>query len=75
MSSHILDLHGYRHHEVDLAVENFIYLNQEEMPLTIICGNSEKMLSLVRKVLDRSNAEYYDGEGYEYGQIKVHRLI
>ena len=75
MSSHILDLHGYRHHEVDLAVENFIYLNQEEMPLTIICGNSEKMLSLVRIVLDISNAEYYDGEGYEYGQIKVHRLI
>lgn len=75
MSSHILDLHGYRHHEVDLAVENFIYLNQEEMPLTIICGNSEKMLSLVRIVLDRSNAEYYDGEGYESGQIKVHRLI
>ena len=56
MSSHILDLHGYRHHEVDLAVENFIYLNQEEMPLTIICGNSERMLSLVRIVLDRSNA-------------------
>ena len=75
MSSHILDLHGYRHHEVDLAVENFIYLNQEELPLPIICGNSEKMLSLVRIVLDRSNAEYYDGEGYEYGQIKVHRLI
>ena len=75
MSSHILDLHGYRHHEVDLAVENFIYLNQEEMPLTNICGNSEKMLSLVRIVLDRSNAEYFDGEGYEYGQIKVHRLI
>ena len=75
MSSHILDLHGYRHHEVDLAVENFIYLNQEEMPLTIICGNSERMLSLVRIVLDRSNAEYYDGEGYESGQIKVHRLI
>ena len=75
MSSHILDLHGYRHHEVDLAVENFIYLNQEEMPLTIICGNSERMLSLVRIVLDRSNAEYYDGEGYEYGQINVHRLI
>ena len=56
MSSHILDLHGYRHHEVDVAVENFIYLNQDEMPLTIICGNSEKMLSLVRLVLERSDA-------------------
>ena len=74
MSSHVLDLHGYRHHEVDIAVENFIFLNQEEMPLTIICGNSEKMLSLVRIVLDRTNAEYYDGIGHEYGQIKVHKL-
>ena len=63
MSSHILDLHGYRHHEVDVAVENFIYLNQDEMPLTIICGNSEKMLSLVRVVLERSDAEYYNGSG------------
>ena len=70
----MLDLHGYRHHEVDIAVENFIFLNQEEMPLTIICGNSEKMLSLVRNVLDRTNAEYYNGIGHEYGQIKVHKL-
>ncbi|URQ67497.1 hypothetical protein M9C81_04340 [SAR86 cluster bacterium] len=74
MSSHVLDLHGYRHHEVDIAVENFVFLNQEEMPLTIICGNSEKMLSLVRTVLDRTNAEYYNGVGHEYGQIKVHKL-
>ena len=74
MSSHVLDLHGYRHHEVDIAVENFVFLNQEEMPLTIICGNSEKMLSLVRIVLDRTNAEYYNGIGHEYEQIKVHKL-
>ena len=69
-----MDLHGYRHHEVDLVVENFLYLNQDQMPLTIICGNSEKMLSLVRIVLERSSAEYYNGSGHEYGQIKVHRL-
>ena len=74
MPSHVLDLHGYRHHEVYIAVENFVFLNQEEMPLTIICGNSEKMLSLVRIVLDRTNAEYYNGIGHEYGQIKVHKL-
>lgn len=74
MTSHILDLHGIRHYEVDLIVENFVFLNQEEMPLTIICGNSEKMLSLVRNVLERSNAEYFNGSGHEYGLIKVHRL-
>ena len=74
MPGHILDLHGYRHHEVDLVVENFLYLNQDQMPLTIICGNSEKMLSLVRIVLERSSAEYYNGSGHDYGLIKVHRL-
>ena len=74
MQKHVLDLHGFRHHEIDVIVENFIYLNQEEMPLTIICGNSEKMLSLVRKVLERSGAEYYNGTGHEYGRIKVKRL-
>ena len=74
MSSHILDLHGYRHHEVDLTVENFIFLNQDDMPLTIICGNSEKMLSLVREVLERCNTEYYNGIGHEYGRIKVNKL-
>ena len=42
-----LDLHGVRHHEVDLMVENFIFLNQEEIPLTIICGGSSKMVELV----------------------------
>ena len=33
-----LDLHGVRHHEVDLKVENFILLNQDQVPLTIVCG-------------------------------------
>ena len=74
MNSHILDLHGIRHHEVDLMVENFIYLNQEEMPLTIICGNSSKMISIVKEVLDRSLSDYREGEGSEYGQIKVFKL-
>ena len=74
MSSHILDLHGKRHHEVDFIVENFIYLNQEEMPLTIICGNSSKMILIVKEVLDRSHSDYREGEGSEYGQIKVFKL-
>ena len=74
MSSHILDLHGVKHHEVDLIVENFIYLNQEEMPLTIICGNSSKMIGLVKDVLERSKSDYREGFGHEYGQIKVYKL-
>ena len=46
-----LDLHGIRHNEIDRLVENFVLL--EEPPLTILCGNSDKMIKLVRDVLDR----------------------
>lgn len=48
-----LDLHGIRHSEVDRLVENFIYLNQDEIPLTIICGNSNTMIQLARDVINR----------------------
>ncbi|MDC1040341.1 hypothetical protein OAQ62_00950 [bacterium] len=48
-----LDLHGVRHHEVDHMVENFILVNQSQIPLTIICGNSQKMIDLVYNVIDR----------------------
>lgn len=48
-----LDLHGVRHGEVDRIVENFIFLNQNDLPLTIICGNSERMIELVTYVTRR----------------------
>ena len=47
----ILDLHGIRHDDVDRIVENFVLLN--ESPLTIICGNSDRMIKLVQETLDR----------------------
>ena len=47
-----LDLHGIRHDEIDRLIENFVLL--EEPPLTIICGNSDKMIRLVRETLARS---------------------
>tara|TARA_B110000014_G_C19979859_1_gene507363 strand:+ start:476 stop:700 length:225 start_codon:yes stop_codon:yes gene_type:complete len=74
MLDNILDLHGMRHHEVDLKVENFIFLNQHLIPLTIICGNSSKMINLVSKVLDRHSIHYYSGEGFDYGKISVLKL-
>ena len=49
-----LDLHGVRHHEVDRLVENFILMNQEQVPLTIVCGNSQTMVDLVYAVIDLS---------------------
>ena len=46
-----LDLHGVRHHEVKVMVEDFILNNQEQLPLIIICGNSSKMIELVSQAL------------------------
>ena len=69
-----LDLHGVRHHEVDLMVENFIFLNQEEIPLTIICGSSSKMVELVKTVLDRTGSEYLEGKGLDFGRITVIKI-
>ena len=36
----------------DILVENFILMNQENIPLTIICGNSQRMIDLVYEVID-----------------------
>ena len=69
-----LDLHGKRHHEVDLIVENFIFLNQDDCPLLIICGNSQKMISLVIQVLDRVGSNYEEGTGYNYGTVIVRQI-
>ena len=74
MKLNSLDLHGIRHHEVDLRVENFVYLNQEDMPLRIICGNSHKMISLVKVVLERIDCEYEEGMGNNYGLIIVRKI-
>jgi len=63
-----LDLHGVRHSEVDNLVENFIFVNQYEFPLEIICGNSEKMIKLVHNTTDRLGIETHM---YRYGTIIV----
>ena len=69
-----LDLHGVRHHEADLMVENFIFLNQHDIPLTIICGSSSKMIELVKVVLDRAGSDYLEGKGFDFGRITVLKL-
>jgi hypothetical protein len=55
-----LDLHGVRHGDVDRLVENYIYLNQKDIPLTIICGNSNTMIQLARDVIDRIGCEFVE---------------
>lgn len=63
-----LDLHGVRHHEVKVLVEDFVYMNQKEFPLEIICGNSEIMIRLVQDVMEKHKL---DTHMYRYGTIIV----
>lgn len=67
-----LDLHGIRHSEVQLKVENFILLNQDKFPLEIICGNSGKMIELVKEVTNKLELETHS---YRYGTIIVRRWL
>jgi hypothetical protein len=66
-----LDLHGVKHQDVDMMVENFILLNQGSFPLTIICGNSVKMVDLVNATVDRIGCIR---EMYRFGIITVARF-
>jgi len=54
-----LDLHGIRHDEVERLVENLVLLNDE---WKIICGNSDKMIQMVRDKLDW----VYDNHGVKW---------
>ena len=67
-----LDLHGVRHQDVDLKVENFILLNQDQVPLTIVCGNSQRMIELVNEVIDSIGCEEVIMD--QYGVIIIRRI-
>ena len=66
-----LDLHGIRHHEVEVMVQDFVLNNQSELPLIVICGNSEKMIDLVNNALRELNVEF---EETRYGRIRINYL-
>ena len=67
-----LDLHGVRHYEVDRLVENFILMNQDLLPLTIVCGNSQRMIDLAYTAINR--IECREVAMYRYGVISIRSL-
>ena len=66
-----LDLHGVKHHEAHMLVEDFILHNQDHLPLRIITGNSNKMKSIVINVIKTHEFNYSDGDFYNRGYILV----
>ena len=65
-----LDLHGVRHGDVDRLVENFVFLEYPNI-VQIITGNSERMKTLVKDVLDRHDFKYTEGDFVNNGYITV----
>lgn len=70
--ANILDLHGVKHEEVDRIVENFVLLNQNLLPLHVICGNSNRMLELAKQTLERVGVEYVTSP--QYGKLTIIKI-
>ena len=66
-----LDLHGVQHWEVNVKVMEFVYLNQEDVPLEIIAGNSDKMIKLVERTLTDIKVDKWEQTRYGVFVIRV----
>ena len=66
-----LDLHCVRHSDVEVAVEDFVLNNQQQLPLIVICGNSSKMIDIVSKTLKKMEINF---EETRYGRIRINSL-
>ena len=66
-----LDLHGVRHSDVEVAVEDFVLNNQQQLPLIVICGNSSKMIDIVSNTLIKMEINF---EETRYGRIRINSL-
>jgi len=63
-----LDLHGERHFDVPLIVMDFALQYQKEIPLMIICGNSNQMIHIVKEELQKNLIKY---SSPRFGIIRV----
>ena len=66
-----LDLHGERHYQVSNLVLDFVLRYQKEIPLIIICGNSNEMIKVVTKELIKNTIKY---SSPRFGIIRVEGL-
>ena len=66
-----LDLHGVRHLEAPDEVIDFVYQYQSELPLMIICGNSNRMIESVENSLNSNSIMFSKPR---FGIIRVEKL-
>lgn len=66
-----LDLHGERHYEASQLILDFVLRYQKEIPLIIICGNSNRMIKVVIQELITNSIKY---SSPRFGIIRVEGL-
>ena len=66
-----LDLHGEKHFDVSMTVLDFVLQYQDQIPLIIICGNSNEMIKIVSDELERNSCTY---SAARFGIIRVERI-
>ena len=66
-----LDLHGEKHFDVSMTVLDFVLQYQDQIPLIIICGNSNEMIKIVSDELERNSCTY---SAPRFGSIRVERI-
>ena len=66
-----LDLHGERHFDVAPKILDFVFQYQNEIPLIIICGNSNQMIKIVTEELEKETITY---SSPRFGIIRVEGL-
>ena len=66
-----LDLHGTRHQDVSNEVIDFVFQYQKEIPLIIICGNSNRMIQYVEEALNTNSIMF---SMPRFGIIRVEKL-
>jgi hypothetical protein len=66
-----LDLHGIRHQDVNNEVLDFIYQYQSDIPLIVICGNSNRMIKIVEESLHETSIMF---SMPRFGIIRIEKL-
>ena len=67
-----LDLHGFRHHEVENEVVRFLEKHlRSGLLIEIITGNSKVMIEESIKVIQQYGLQYYYGYPNHVGRILV----
>ena len=66
-----LDLHGIRHNDVNNEIIDFTYQYQSEIPLMVICGNSNRMIEIVKNSLE-SNSIMFSMP--RFGIIRIEKI-